>query len=311
MKNKKIEVQSPTIPKLVADYIDWSKKQLDFTLRDLINFQTLPVKGKPYQVKAIEELSNFVLSNTEIMAKAWLYGYKLQKRNYIEIKMEEDWGVDPVLELGVPIRFIGERPDIYESFKFLYELFKIETGEEITLEIALNNTFSNNDKKDILEEFVTFYPDFEDELTSFEDASKIMPEELFEFSITDTKDIEKMMNGNNFQMGTVGRSQWTHYIMHDKYTDYNLPFDMWEGNNLYTISLLDTNEYGKFIGYKDSVHFIYAPNTDDIFQAISDHFGLTIEDIYLTNNEITQHLLNVNKIIERTEVYYEPEALSQ
>lgn len=316
---KNIEKLQPTIPKLAADYIDWSKKQSTMSLKDMLAFNTQLSESEKYKIdnkseltnaerlKHLKDTFNYVTNNEEKMARAWLYGYKLKDKNYIEITHEEEWHLDPVVELGVPVRFIGERPDPEVSFSFLSSLHEMETGERLTYKEALNNTFKSNEKVEIYKEFIELYPDYKGTLKTFEDITDELAFELFEYVITETEDIQKMMEANDFQMGTVGRSQWTHYIMPNRITNYNLPLDMWEGYNFYTVSLLDIDKDGKYLGYKESLHFVYAPDIEEIFTTITDMFGLTKEDIHLVNNDITQHLLNFNKVNKSTKTYYHPE----
>lgn len=297
---------TPTIPNFVADYIHWARLQEKLTIRDVINFETLTPEGETYNVENIKELSNYVRGNSEIMAMAWLYGYKLEKRKYIEVAHERDWDEDSIEYMTFGVEFIGQRPDIVETFDTLQHLYKDVVGTELTMEDALCNMYSRKEQREIYNEFIEFYPYYKSELTDFNEVAEDLTQELFEFMVQDLADLKVLIESNDFQIGTVGRSDWTHYIMHIDCTDYSLPLDLWEGYNFYTISLMDTEENGLFVGRQDSIHHIYAPNTEDIFTAISDHFGIAKEDVYLLENDITQHLLDVNKVIERTEVYYEP-----
>lgn len=296
----------PIIPKFVADYISWAKLQDNFSLKDLLNFRTQLSIDAIYSVPAIKELSEYVHDNSEILARAWIYGYKVQARNYITVEHEMDWYEDSIENLGFGVEFIGQKPEGYETFDTLQNLYKTENGTNLTMEDALCNMYSKKEQGEIYQEFIDFFPFYKKELRDFDDVARELTYELFEYMIQDIANLKELIESNDFQIGTVGRSNWTYYIMHKKHTNYNLPLDLWEGYNFYTISVMDTDEDGLFLGYSESVHHVYAPNINDIFLVIYDHFGIIKNDIYLLENDITQHLLDIDKVIKRTVVYYEP-----
>ena len=106
--------------------------------------------------------------------------------------------------------------------------------------------------------------------------------ELMDFLINDREDFERLCETNNCQYGTVGYSQWSHYVSWHN-VEKSFVRDLWEGWNWYCISLVDSA--GEFI---DSVGGCYITDTEDLDVYVRDHF--VVEDYYLIENEEAKYL---------------------
>lgn len=300
-----VKVHLPRIPKQIATYLDWAEEQ-NLTISEVLN-ETI-IKDHFKNIKTSNEnklaIIEQIKQNNNTVARAYLDGYLIEHQNYFEIVPEENWAGD--IDRFVPehINYIGKEPKAYDSFEVLQKLYHIEHQEHISMTEVLQNTIDRvSEREEIYQEFIELYPDYREELTDFEAVAKELSAELFELVIPDN--IQRMFEQNGFRMGTVGQSNWSHYVTHKSHDNHSEAIDIWEGWNFYTIRLLETNNDNLFLGYAEELHFAYAPDMDDILNIIESYFGLKRSEIAIILTETTENLTDVAKLSVREELFIE------
>lgn len=69
------ELEKPVVPRFVADWLEVCKENLGFGLSSAMSHSTSAMKKQPKKVKGWFNLKD----NQETFAKAWLYGYEVEK----------------------------------------------------------------------------------------------------------------------------------------------------------------------------------------------------------------------------------------
>lgn len=83
------EPEKPIVPQFVADWIEVCKENLGFSLSSAMSHSTSAMKAQPNKVQGWFNLKN----NQETFAKAWLYGYEVEKEKLYTVKfVNEDFG---------------------------------------------------------------------------------------------------------------------------------------------------------------------------------------------------------------------------
>lgn len=75
------EPQKPKVPQFVADWLEVCKENLGFSLSSAMSHSTSVMKAQPHKVQGWFNLKY----NQETFAKAWLYGYEIEKEKLYEV----------------------------------------------------------------------------------------------------------------------------------------------------------------------------------------------------------------------------------
>ncbi|MDV7745032.1 DUF1642 domain-containing protein [Enterococcus mundtii] len=80
------EPQKPVVPKFVAEWIEYAKKKGD----------SLAISFKPWNLYGVEysKADRWIEDNQEMFARAWLYGYKVEKEPLYRVKIGEGYFVE-------------------------------------------------------------------------------------------------------------------------------------------------------------------------------------------------------------------------
>ena len=77
------EPEKPVVPQFVADWLEVCKENLGFSLSSAMSQSTSVMKAQPNKVQGWFNLKN----NQETFAKAWLYGYEVQKEKLYTVEI--------------------------------------------------------------------------------------------------------------------------------------------------------------------------------------------------------------------------------
>lgn len=69
------ELEKPVVPQFIANWLEVCKENLGFSLSSAMSHSTSVMKAQPNNVKGWFNLKD----NQETFAKAWLYGYEVEK----------------------------------------------------------------------------------------------------------------------------------------------------------------------------------------------------------------------------------------
>lgn len=78
------EPEKPIIPQFVADWLEVCKENLGFGLSSAMSHSTSAMKKQPNKVKGWFNLKD----NQETFAKAWLYGYEVEKEKLYTVRLK-------------------------------------------------------------------------------------------------------------------------------------------------------------------------------------------------------------------------------
>lgn len=83
------EPEKPVVPQFVADWLEVCKENLGFSLSSAMSHSTSVMKAQPNEVQGWFNLRD----NQETFAKAWLFGYEVEKEKLYTVKFSnEDFG---------------------------------------------------------------------------------------------------------------------------------------------------------------------------------------------------------------------------
>lgn len=77
------EPEKPVVPKFVADWLEVCKENLGFSLSSAMSHSTSAMKAQPNKVQGWFNLRD----NQETFAKAWLFGYEVEKEKLYTVKI--------------------------------------------------------------------------------------------------------------------------------------------------------------------------------------------------------------------------------
>lgn len=77
------ELEKPVVPRFVADWLEVCKENLGFGLSSAMSHSTSAMKKQPNKVKGWFNLKD----NQETFAKAWLYGYEVEKEKLYTVEL--------------------------------------------------------------------------------------------------------------------------------------------------------------------------------------------------------------------------------
>ena len=77
------EPEKPVLPQFIADWLEVCKENLGFGLSTAMSHSTSAMKKQPNWVKGWFNLKD----NQETFAKAWLYGYEIEKEKLYTVKI--------------------------------------------------------------------------------------------------------------------------------------------------------------------------------------------------------------------------------
>lgn len=302
-----VEIDLPRIPKLLANYLEWISQQEDVIIFDVLNIDSISKYFSSlmfYETKDESILKNYIFKNSETVTRAFLDGYIVEKHNYIEIVEELNWDTDLSNIIPEYVIFLGKEPETQDSFEALKSLYYWENNINITQEEALLLTIdTEKDQEKFYKIFIDLHPEFKDTHLDFFDIASNFTMELFDLAMPNN--IYKMFKKYDIFIGTVGHENWSYYAALNKYHNQKEILDIWEGDNFYTVKRLDVDDDGLFIGYAEEIHFVYAPNTDDLINKIKELFELDKSDIFLIENDITKTLTDIKKLTVKETIYIE------
>ncbi|WP_270743516.1 DUF1642 domain-containing protein [Streptococcus infantarius] len=84
--NQLDESEKPVVPKFVADWLEVCKENLGFGLLNAMSHSTSAMNKQPNWVK---RWFNFK-DNQEIFAKAWLFGYEIEKEKLYKVSLKRN-----------------------------------------------------------------------------------------------------------------------------------------------------------------------------------------------------------------------------
>lgn len=76
------EPEKPVVPQFVADWIEVCKENLGFSLSSAMSHSTSAMKAQPNEVQGWFNLKD----NQETFAKAWLFGYEVEKEKLYTVE---------------------------------------------------------------------------------------------------------------------------------------------------------------------------------------------------------------------------------
>lgn len=191
---------------------------------------------------------------------------------------------------------------------------KVDVNEFLDTIIEFNNKILNKKitREDILLEFVEkawsieeIWNEYlyEDEREKFDHNIEVFKEEGVSYIIDiiteniEIKDFEVIAKLFDCTFGTVGYSPWAYYLSW-KDVDYSFVRDMYEGWYWYNLELLDEEGFAE-----DSIGGVYAPDDKELLMAIRENFGISEDEFYLVDNEVTTYF-NFDKVQEFESVSY-------
>lgn len=77
------EPEKPVLPQFIADWLEVCKENLGFSLSSAMSQSTSVMKAQPNKVHGWFNLKN----NQETFAKAWLYGYEIEKDKLYTVEL--------------------------------------------------------------------------------------------------------------------------------------------------------------------------------------------------------------------------------
>lgn len=80
---KLAEPEKPVVPQFVADWLEVCKENLGFGLSSAMSHSTSAMKKQPNKVKGWFNLKD----NQETFAKAWIYGYEVEKEKLYTVEL--------------------------------------------------------------------------------------------------------------------------------------------------------------------------------------------------------------------------------
>jgi hypothetical protein len=207
--------------------------------------------------------------------------------NIIQLDYEMDlfYHMDSFLDYSVD--YLGDRflnikmSDIVDRIKDLNEFYsdKVVTDDDI----FLNYTQGNEEQfyNELLDDL------YDDEKENFKNLQDFVDEygglELLEMFIETDNNMSDLCEINNCRFGTVGYSDWTYYITHEK-IEHSFVLDLWEGRNWYILSLIQNNEV------VDSIGGMYITDLKKLDEHVKDNFGIDKDDYFVVENDIGQYI---------------------
>lgn len=80
------EPVKPVVPQFIADWLEVCKENLGFSLSSAMSHSTSAMKAQPKKVQCWFNLKN----NQETFAKAWLFGYEVEKEKLYTVKFANE-----------------------------------------------------------------------------------------------------------------------------------------------------------------------------------------------------------------------------
>lgn len=80
------EETKPLVPKFVADWLEVCKENLGFSLSNAMSHSTSAMNKQPNWVKGWFNFKD----NQEIFAKAWLFGYEVEKEKLYKVSLKRN-----------------------------------------------------------------------------------------------------------------------------------------------------------------------------------------------------------------------------
>lgn len=77
------EPEKPVLPQFIANWLEVCKENLGFSLSSAMSYSTSVMKAQPNNVKGWFNLKD----NQETFAKAWLYGYEVEKEKLYTVEI--------------------------------------------------------------------------------------------------------------------------------------------------------------------------------------------------------------------------------
>lgn len=84
--NQLDEPEKPVVPQFIADWLEVCKENLGFSLSSAMSHSTSAMKAQPKKVQGWFNLKN----NQETFAKAWLFGYEVEKEKLYTVKFANE-----------------------------------------------------------------------------------------------------------------------------------------------------------------------------------------------------------------------------
>lgn len=79
------EPEKPVVPQFIADWLEVCKENLGFSLSSAMSHYTSAMKAQPKKVQGWFNLKN----NQETFAKAWLFGYEVEKEKLYTVSFKK------------------------------------------------------------------------------------------------------------------------------------------------------------------------------------------------------------------------------
>ena len=77
------EPEKSVLPQFIADWLEFCKENLGFSLSSAMSQSTSAMKAQPHKVQVWFNFKN----NQETFAKAWIYGYEVQKEKLYTVEI--------------------------------------------------------------------------------------------------------------------------------------------------------------------------------------------------------------------------------
>lgn len=208
--------------------------------------------------------------------------------NIIQLDYEMDLFYHMDSFLDYKVKFLGNRllnVKVRDIFDTIRELNNIFNENELTDEQIFLNYAQGNEEQ--------FYKEIMLELEldeSYKSLKEIVDDgyiyELIDYFIDlydGENNIKDLCEINNCKFGTVGYSDWTYYITHEK-IEHSFVLDLWEGRNWYILSLIQNNEV------VDSIGGMYITDLKKLDEHVKDNFGIDKDDYFVVENDIGQYI---------------------
>ena len=208
--------------------------------------------------------------------------------NIIQLDYEMDIFYDMDSFLDYHVDYLGDRflnIKIRDIFDTIRDLNKDFNNQELTDEQIFLNYAKGNEEQFLKEFMLEFETDVD-----YKNLKEVLDDnyiyeliDLFIDLYDGENNIKDLCEINNCRFGTVGYSNWTYYITHEKISK-DFVYDLWEGHNWYILSLIQDNEV------VDSLGGVYIPNLKDLDTHIKENFGIDKDDYFVVENDIGRYI---------------------